>query len=288
MNAVLNGSSPAALAAAVEANINAQIRLMYTHMPDVDVIDGPDLLGMMSELPDLRLNCIYWASFPPQPEQAQTRIDRVLKRNHARGQPPMTWVVSPSTQPRDLGRYLEARGFTRAYRGVPGMALDLGAFVEPHATPTALSIERVVDLQTLRQWLHPVAVSFDFQDAIVSAHLEMFSSQGFDLEATFGPSVPWQLFVGLQRGEPVAASRLFCAAGVAGIYHVATVPEARGQGFGTVMTLAALRAGQELGYRVAILSASGEGYDLYGRLGFRTVTRADIYWKTLGSAHPQI
>jgi GNAT superfamily N-acetyltransferase len=191
----------------------------------------------------------------------------------------MTWVVSPSTQPRDLGRYLEAQGFICAFRGVPGMALDLGAFVEPRTTPDGLSIDPVSDLQTLRQWLHPVAVSFDFQAPIVSAHLAMFSSQGFGLAGAPGPAVPWQLLVGLDRGEPVAASRLFCAAGVAGIYHVATLPEARGQGFGTAVTLAALRAGRDLGYRVAILTASGEGYSLYLRLGFRTVTHADIYWR---------
>jgi ribosomal protein S18 acetylase RimI-like enzyme len=274
----LQDVSPSALAAAVEANINAQIPLLYAHMPGVEVIDEPDLLGMMSDLPDLRLNSIYWASFPSQPEQVEARIDRVLDRNRAHGQPPMTWVVSPSTRPRDLGRYLQARGFNCAFCGVPGMALDLGAFVEPCTIPAGLSIERVGDLQTLRQWLHPVAASFDFKASIVSAHLQMFSSQGFGLAGTSSPAVPWQLFVGLQRGEPVAASRLFCAAGVAGIYHVAAVPEARGQGVGTAMALAAIRAGRDLGYRVAILTASGEGYSLYRRLGFRTVTQADIYW----------
>jgi ribosomal protein S18 acetylase RimI-like enzyme len=269
-----------ALAAAVEANINAQVPLLYAHMPGVEAIDEPGLLGVMSDLPDLRLNSIYWASFPSQPEQVEARIDRVLARYRARGQPPMTWVVSPSTQPRDLGRYLATRGLTCAFRGVPGMALDLEAFVEPRTTPAALSIERVGDLQTLKKWLHPVAVSFDFQDPIISAHLAMFSSQGFGLVGVSGSAVPWQLFVGLDKGEPVAASRLFCAAGVAGIYHVATLPEARGQGFGTAMTLAALRAGQDLGYRIAILTASGEGYDLYRRLGFRTVAQADIYRRT--------
>jgi ribosomal protein S18 acetylase RimI-like enzyme len=276
---ILTDFSPAALARAVEANINAQIPLMYAHMPGVEVIDEPDLLGMMSALPDLRLNSIYWADFPPEPEQVEARIDQVLGRYRARGQLPMTWVVSPSTQPRDLGCYLEARGFTCAFRGGPGMALDLGARVEPRTTPVTLSIERVGDLQTLRQWLHPVAVSFGFQDAIVSVHLAMFSSQGFGLAGASSPGVPWQLFVGLDQGEPVAASRLFCAAGVAGIYHVATVPGARGQGFGTAMTLAAIRAGRDLGYRVSILTASGEGYAIYRRLGFRQVTQADIYWR---------
>jgi ribosomal protein S18 acetylase RimI-like enzyme len=270
--------SPLGLAAAVEANINAQIPLLYINMPGVEVIDEPDLLGMMSREPDLRLNSIYWASFPSEPDQVEARIDQVLACYRARGQPPVTWVVSPSTQPRDLGRYLEAWGFTCAFRGVPGMALDLEAFVEPHTSLVAFSIERVGDLQTLRQWLHPIDVSFDFQAPIVSAHLQMFSSQGFGLDGTSSPAVPWQLFVGLQKGKRVAASRLFYAAGVAGSYHVATVPAARGQGFGTAMTLAALRAGRDLGYRVAILIASGERYGLYRQLGFRAVTQVDIYW----------
>lgn len=277
---IVTDFSPAALAAAVEANINAQIPLMYAHMPGVEVIDEPHLLGMMSELPDLRLNSIYWASFTPQPEQVEARIDQVLARYRAHGDPPMTWVVSPSTKPPDLGSYLEVRGFTCAFRGVPGMALDLGMFVETRATPAALSIERVGDLETLRRWLHPVTASFGFEGAMVSAHLAMFASQGLGLVAASSPHVPWQLFVGLEKGEPVAASRLFCAAGAAGIYHVATVPEARGRGFGTAMTLAAMQAGWDLGYRVAILTASGEGYSIYRRLGFRKVTQADVYRKT--------
>lgn len=41
---ILNDFSTAALAAAVEANINAQLPLMYAHMPGVEVIDKPDLL----------------------------------------------------------------------------------------------------------------------------------------------------------------------------------------------------------------------------------------------------
>jgi ribosomal protein S18 acetylase RimI-like enzyme len=276
---IVTDFSPAALADAVEANINAQLPQMYAHMPGVEVIYEPHLLGMMSGLPDLRLNSIYRASFPPHPEQVQARIDQVLARYRAHGDPPMTWVVSPSTRPPDLGSYLEARGFTCAFRGVPGMALDLRALMEPRTSPATLSIERVGDLQTLRRWLHPVAASFDFDGALISAHLAMFASQGFGLVATSSPHVPWQLFVGLDKGKPVAASRLFCAAGVAGIYHVATVPEARGQGLGTAMTMAAIRAGRDLGYRVGILTASGEGYSIYRRLGFRKVTQADIYWK---------
>jgi len=244
---------------------------MYAHMPGVDVIDEPELLGMSSCIPDTLLNSVYWAAFAPEPEQVQNRINEVLSRFRTRGRLPMSWIVSPATRPRDLGRTLEAHGFICAFRGVPGMAVDLEHIEEARPVPGGLVVEPVSDLERLAQWLHPVKVSFDLQDVTASAFLALFSSQGF------GPDLPWRLFVGLVDGQPVAASRLFCAAGVAGIYHVATLPEARGQGIGTAMAVAAARAGREQGYRAGILTASGEGHSIYRRLGFEDCCHADIY-----------
>ena len=263
--------SPSALAAAVEANISAQLPQMYAHMPGVEVIDLPDLLGMSSRIPDPLLNSVYWAALPPEPEQIKARIDEVLNHFQTRGRLPVTWVVSPATRPRDLGRHLEAHGFTCAYRGVPGMAVDLEKVEQAGPAPAGLVIEPVGDLQRLGQWLDVVKIGFDLRAATASAFHDLFASQGF------GPHLPWRLFTGLVDGRPVAACRLFCAAGVAGIYHVATVPEARGQGFGTAMVLAAVHAGREQGYRVGVLTASGEGYSVYRRLGFEDCCQADIY-----------
>jgi hypothetical protein len=71
-----------------EANINARLPLMYAHMPGVEVINEPDLLGMMSGWPDPLFNSIYWAVFPPDGVEAQ--IDQVLGRFHSRGSLPMS------------------------------------------------------------------------------------------------------------------------------------------------------------------------------------------------------
>jgi ribosomal protein S18 acetylase RimI-like enzyme len=264
---VLNPIPIAERARAVEGNLNAQLPLMYSHMPGVDVYDEPDLLCMVSRLPSRAYNAVYWAGFAPA--QAEDRVDAVMERYRQSGRFPVIWVVAPSSQPASLGRILEARGLQVAFRA-PGMAADLYSLRED-PPPPSLTIERVRNEVQLEQWLQPVASSFEFDPEVTAAYFGLFANRGF------GPGLPWQLFVGLERGQPVASSRLFCAAGVAGLYHVATLPGARGRGFGTALTLAATRAARELGYRTAILTASPAGYRLYQRLGFKECVQAAIY-----------
>jgi hypothetical protein len=55
------------------------------------------------------------------------------------------------------------------------------------------------------------------------------------------------------------------------------VTEVRGRGIGRAVTLAALRAGRGLGYRVAILGSSPLGFPVYTRIGFVEVCRVRHY-----------
>jgi len=58
------------------------------------------------------------------------------------------------------------------------------------------------------------------------------------------------------------------------------VPEARRQGIGAAITLAALRDARAMGYRVGVLGASSAGYTVYKRIGFEEYCKIGIYeWR---------
>ncbi len=71
--------------------------------------------------------------------------------------------------------------------------------------------------------------------------------------------------------EPVAVARLSQGPGVAGIHGVGVVPDRRGQGFGTLITAVATRAGMAVGNRLVWLSVredDAKAFGVYTRLGF--------------------
>jgi GNAT superfamily N-acetyltransferase len=117
--------------------------------------------------------------------------------------------------------------------------------------------------------VHTAVAGFGLPDASESQCYDLFVGLGYDL--------PLRNYIGYLHGKPVATAELFLGAGVAGIYWVATVPEARRQGIGAAMTHAALREARELGVRIGILHASELGEEVYRRLGFVEHCRMSHY-----------
>lgn len=258
MAGILNDLSTRALVAAIEANPIEYWRTCCPHLPGAELHEGPDMIWFVTDIPFAPFNEVLSAQLSA--DNVHARIEEALAPFRARRVPAL-WSVGPSTRPADLGSCLEAHGLA-SVGGMPGMAVDLEALSEGAPPPPGLAIERVGDAPTLEKWRQAFAQGFGIPDFASRAFFDLCVSVGL------GDRVPLRHYVGLWGGEPIASSTVFLGAGVAGVYHVGTIPRARRQGIGAAMTLAPLRDVRAIGYRVGTLYASQMGLNIYRRLGF--------------------
>lgn len=233
-----------------------------------EVYRGPEMTRFFSGLPVGQFNGVACARL--QPHTADAVIAETVERYIASATP-MTWTVGPTSQPPDLGARLEAHGL-RLAREQPEMALELAA-LQPAPFLPSLTISQVTSESQLDQFTDVLVRGFDFSLEATPIARQITAS------VCFPPDPRWRVYLALLDGQPVATANLVFYAGVAGIYTVSTLPEARGRGIGGAITSHALLRARDLGYRVAALGASEMGYPVYLRLGFQIrATFATYEW----------
>jgi GNAT superfamily N-acetyltransferase len=182
---------------------------------------------------------------------------------------PALWWVSQLATPQEPGRDLEALGW-KYDEAMPWMAARIDAIEWPE-TPPGLRIDRAVDERVHARFVQAMTAGFGMRAPEQHAMNSLAATVGYAPDAT------WVRWVGSLDGRVVASSGMMLAGGVAGIYNVATAPDARRRGIGAALTAAAVAEGRERGYEVAVLGASELGYGVYARMGFREVCR-DRVW----------
>ena len=80
---------------------------------------------------------------------------------------------------------------------------------------------------------------------------------------------PIEYYVGYVDGKPVVRGLSCYFAQVAGLHWLSTVPSERRKGYGRAMQEYRLKRAKDLGYHIAVLQASSEGYPLYRQLGYK-------------------
>jgi len=243
----------------------------FRDRPEMKVYEGPDMARWETGVDCAFLNGVARAVLPS--EEADARIAEIVGPFRAR-KISMVWAVSPCVRPLDMAARLESCGLA-AEGDLVAMDRDLDElFADDSPTgreAAGLTIREVTTGPMFRDWLRPAVRSAGFSPAAA----EMM----YRLHATgeLGPGAALRHFVGWWERSPVACSTLYLFAGVAGVFNVETDPDARRRGFGTAVTVAALRQARAAGYRHGVLHSSEMGLSVYQKLGFRERFRIGLY-----------
>jgi ribosomal protein S18 acetylase RimI-like enzyme len=238
--------------------------------PQAELSVGRHLTWLMTDLPDHFMNLVVCTQLPSN--GVEEIVDMALTRFRAMMIEKLSWLIRENIQSTELNNALLANGLTFRESFAAEMAIDLSQLPETFPTDPDLKIILVKDECTLRQWSHVASIGFQIGEKYEQIWQHLF------MDAVFHPQ--YRTYLALLHGEPVGTSQLFNSEGVAGIYNVTVLPEARCQGIGSAITLVPLLEARKLGYRIGVLQASKRGYSVYRRLGFQDMGNLSLYlWK---------
>jgi ribosomal protein S18 acetylase RimI-like enzyme len=175
--------------------------------------------------------------------------------------PPREFVVWTGDEgDADLEEGLRHAGLVSAREpGIPCLVtrsrLDPGA----PAPPDGIELRPVAGPDDAEDYARVAERAFDLSPDVARA---IFAGP----EGLLAPQVA--AFVARSGGVPVACALTLLAEGIAGVYYVGTVPEARGRGLGELCTRAVTAAAFDRGARSVVLQASIMGEPLYRKIGY--------------------
>lgn len=256
----------------VEENMFELFRTMTT-LPDGELVESEKLSYHHTFILNPMFNGVWGTNLSE--DEVDAAIEQTLDWFKARKVPYIFWWTGTRTQPVNLPERLVAHGFALNFPGDPGMIATLHALPEHVNTPDGFTVKVVTNEEMLEDWRDVFCASFE---------APLFAGQAWiDAAKRVGISnTPWQLYVGYLHDQPVATNILFNGAGIAGLYGVGTIAEARGKGIGAAITWQPLVDARAQGYHIGALFASEMGYPVYKRLGFQdTACRIGRYmWRS--------
>ena len=262
----VRGLDDPGLADALERNQWEFIR-GFAIVPGVEVVDDERSLRVATGVPSPLFNPVLRTSVERSDIAEIVDEARAWYRERRL---PWSWYVGPASSPPNLARELERRGFAKVTEP-PGMAADLRRLdsLDPGAQ---VRVERVRDRELVDAWFGVFAPAFELSRAAAAAFRDLIIAGGLDDDA------PMLNYVAFDDDDvAVATGSLVAAAGVGGIYNIATRADRRRRGIGRAITHALMRETAELGYHCAILWSTAAGLPVYRGLGFQERVRVPTY-----------
>jgi ribosomal protein S18 acetylase RimI-like enzyme len=231
------------------------------------LVDRPELLRFETPLGQVPYNAVL--RFRAAEHDADGAIDHALEPYRTRGVAPV-WFVHPTTRPADVRVRLEARGLVHA-ETIPGMVARVDDVPLPGADPPGVVVDEV-HVNDVTAFIDLISWRYELSREAAPTLSSIIAAAGFG-----EPGSPNRAWVARRDGDAVAKASLHLVDGVAGIYGVATRPDARRLGLARHLTARALAAARAAGARLAVLHSSPMAVDLYRGLGFRPATAFELF-----------
>jgi len=235
--------------------------------PGCTLHDYGDVLWFETPIPILPYNTVL--RFQVE-QDVDKRIDRLIHHFNDRNVP-LLWILHPSSVPIDLPDRLKARGL-QEIEIAPGMARSLENLPAAPPIPKGVEIREamqdhdLMELYGLAAWRWGVPEEYRPQ---LRKMIEKFQIGERTSKTRF--------WLAWKDGVPISKIGLYNGSGSAGIYGVATRPEARGLGIASILMVEAMKAAREMGHKLAVLDSSPLAENLYKRLGFITVAPLHLF-----------
>ncbi len=242
------------LVQAMEANLNVHMTHFAQYLSQVELIRVPGFTLVNSGLADDTFNYVIDADFSSA--NANTKISEITDYFTQKNSP-FSWWISPHDQPADLSVNLANQGYTNTENNC-AMYLDLDGWDEQVHQLQTLNIVRATDEKTLQDFALVLANDEDTFKTYFSWVASILTNDD-----------PIEYYVGYVDGKPVVRGLSCYFAQVAGLHWLSTVPSERKKGYGRAMQEYRLKRAKDLGYHIAVLQASSEGYPLYRKLGYK-------------------
>lgn len=203
---------------------------------------------------------------PQAASDARGRIEEIGRyfAEHRRG----FTVHVPIHYPAEIIAACEELGL-QPFGDTPGMVLE--ARVREHTSARGIEVRVVTDAAGARDFARVSARSYSTMGLPEEVSLAIFAL----CERILRPHMV--SVVAYLAGVPVAAAMTILSHGIAGVYWVGTVEEARGNGLCDVCTRTVSNAAFDRGAALVVLQASAQGEPIYRRMGYREFTRYAWY-----------
>lgn len=237
-------------------------------VPGIELHRDPDITWMLSHGTTWS-NCGTALRFSAS--NAGLRLDQILKRYAQHGRGAGFWVDDEAT-PGDIGERLKERGL-RCRKRFPGMWCDLAKLPK---IPVPKGI-RIIQMPHHSMYLrHPHPYFGSITTAIRRHELNRLAHMSAAWPKKFFD------FVALgAENRPIGACSMFVDESVAGFYDVGVLEKERDQGIGSATIAHAVGFARDCGATQAVLLASGMGYGMYRRAGFREVCKIAYWYRSL-------